>query len=265
MADASDAMFETLFEGAAAIFAEHAKTLRGYIRYQVEQRTLTQFLTAEPMSVLDVGGGSGTDAAWLASLGHHVTIIEPSAEQQEYAQRRFNFLLSDDQRSRIRTVLGTVDVLPKKAFASYDLVVIHGVAMLQPDAQAFVCSAVRFVKPGGLISLLEKGYYGTEARLVRLVKPKKLKELHDKRWMNSAIGIPVYSFKPEELERILQNAGATVLQWSGVRVVTADMDQKVADLDKQEIAEIVAIEFEQGRNPAIKAQGQMLHFIARKN
>lgn len=256
---------ESTFDGAAAIFAEHAKTLRGYIRYQVEQRTLHSLLGPAPLKILDVGGGSGIDAAWLASLGYYVTIIEPSTEQQEYAQRRFNFFLNDEQRPRIRTVLGTVDNTDKQELASYDVVLIHGVAMLQPNPQQFISSALRYAKSGALISLLEKGYYGTEARLIRQVKPKKLQELYLKRWMNSSIGIPVYSFKPEELEAMLLTAGALVEQWYGVRIATEDVDQRVADLDPKEVASIVDAEFEQGHDPAIRALGQMLHFIARKN
>jgi S-adenosylmethionine-dependent methyltransferase len=255
---------ESTFEGAAAIFAEHAKTVRGYVRYQVEQRTLQTVLDASPLRILDVGGGSGIDAAWLVALGHSVTIIEPSFEQQEYAQRRFNFFLNDEQRPRIRTVLGTVNDIDQKEIASYDVVLIHGVAMLQRDPQAFINSALKYAKPGALISLLEKGYYGTEARLIRQVKPKKLHELYQNRWMNSSIGIPVYSFKPEELEALLVAAGTVVEQWYGVRVATDDTDQRVADLDAAEVANIVDTEFEQGHDPSVRANGQMLHFIARK-
>lgn len=45
-------------------------------------------LPAAPAAILDVGAGSGRDAAWLAALGHTVLAVEPSASMREVAQRR---------------------------------------------------------------------------------------------------------------------------------------------------------------------------------
>ena len=38
--------------------------------------------------VFDVGAGTGRDAAWLASKGHEVVAIEPSAAMRGQGQRR---------------------------------------------------------------------------------------------------------------------------------------------------------------------------------
>lgn len=38
-----------------------------------------RFLHSEPMRVLDVGGGAGVYAGWLAELGHDVHVVEPVA------------------------------------------------------------------------------------------------------------------------------------------------------------------------------------------
>src|SRR5690606_1506279 len=40
-----------------------------------------------PSFMLDVGSGSGRDAAWLAKLGHIVTAVEPSRGMRELAMR----------------------------------------------------------------------------------------------------------------------------------------------------------------------------------
>ena len=44
-------------------------------------------LPAAPAYVLDIGAGSGRDAAWLASLGFDVVAVEPSAAMVREAQR----------------------------------------------------------------------------------------------------------------------------------------------------------------------------------
>ena len=43
------------------------------------------FLPKEPGLILDVGAGSGRDAAWLAARGHRVIAVEPSRTMREYA------------------------------------------------------------------------------------------------------------------------------------------------------------------------------------
>jgi protein-L-isoaspartate O-methyltransferase len=43
------------------------------------------FLPGQPGLILDVGAGSGRDAAWLASLGHEVIAVEPSEQMRARA------------------------------------------------------------------------------------------------------------------------------------------------------------------------------------
>ena len=40
-----------------------------------------------PARVLDIGAGTGRDAAALAALGHHVLAVEPTAELRRHSQR----------------------------------------------------------------------------------------------------------------------------------------------------------------------------------
>src|SRR3954468_7844177 len=73
-------------------------------------------------TILDVGAGSGRDAAWLASLGHEVVAAEPSAAMRAEAQ-----LLHPDPRIR-----WTDDALPEMAGVvrsglSFDAVLLSAV------------------------------------------------------------------------------------------------------------------------------------------
>ena len=43
---------------------------------------LAGVLPDQPALVLDVGAGSGRDAAWLASRGHEVIAVEPSKQMR---------------------------------------------------------------------------------------------------------------------------------------------------------------------------------------
>ena len=49
---------------------------------------LARLPTADGALALDVGAGSGRDAAWLAERGFEVVAVEPSRAMREEAQRR---------------------------------------------------------------------------------------------------------------------------------------------------------------------------------
>ncbi len=49
-------------------------------------RSWREFIPGRPAFVLDVGAGSGRDAAWLAKMGHQVVAAEPSPAMREQAR-----------------------------------------------------------------------------------------------------------------------------------------------------------------------------------
>jgi S-adenosylmethionine-dependent methyltransferase len=251
------------FDGAAVILNDYAKTLRGYVRYVVAQRNLEPFLTKKPMHVLDIGGGSGIDAAWLAHKGHRVTLLEASKAQRDAAQSRFNFLLQEADRKRITIIPGSYDDLPPEA-ANYDLVLLHGVAMYQREPAKFITKAATYLREGGTLSLLEKGYYGAQSRAIRRGNNGQLDSIRDSHVYINSMKLEAHAFKPEELEEILRNAKLSTIEWSGVRVITDEMFEYVADIDGNLLKDIMEAEYQQGRHSAIRGQGQMLHFIAQK-
>ncbi|MFG3363482.1 class I SAM-dependent methyltransferase [Streptomyces sp. NPDC048156] len=50
-------------------------------------RDVLKLVPAEPGRILDVGAGTGRDAAALAALGHSVVAVEPTAELRAHGQR----------------------------------------------------------------------------------------------------------------------------------------------------------------------------------
>ena len=100
--------------------------------------------------ILDVGSGSGRDAAWLAALGHDVVAIEPDA-----ALRREN-----EQHHPGGTYRLLADSLPTLAATcrtglSFDFILLNAVWMFVAPGQrerAFR-KLVTLLKPGGAIAL----------------------------------------------------------------------------------------------------------------
>jgi SAM-dependent methyltransferase len=63
---------------------------RGYWRLELERtkELLGRYLPPAPARVLDVGGGPGVYAEWLADAGYHVKLIDLVSLHVEHAQRR---------------------------------------------------------------------------------------------------------------------------------------------------------------------------------
>ncbi|MCX5397888.1 bifunctional 2-polyprenyl-6-hydroxyphenol methylase/3-demethylubiquinol 3-O-methyltransferase UbiG [Streptomyces sp. NBC_00102] len=103
-----------------------------------------------PSSVLDIGAGSGRDAAALSALGHTVVAVEPTAELRErgrviHAARPVEWL--DDELPELRAV--------RASGRRFDLVLLTAVWMhLDEDERAAGMETLgRVTAPGGLVVL----------------------------------------------------------------------------------------------------------------
>ncbi len=104
----------------------------------------------EGLMALDVGAGSGRDAAWLGSLGYEVVAVEPAAAMRDEGRRRHpggDIRWLDDRLPDLNQVHQTG--LP------FDLILLSAVWMHVPPAvrpRAFR-KLVTLLKPGGVLLL----------------------------------------------------------------------------------------------------------------
>ena len=111
-------------------------------------RWLDGLLPAVPALVLDVGAGTGRDAAWFAGLGHDVVAVEPAAAMRAEATRlhpgpRIRWL-----NDRLPDLAATL-----RLGLAFDLVLLSAVWMhLAPaDRPRALRKLVTLLKPGGLL------------------------------------------------------------------------------------------------------------------
>ena len=80
---------------------ERDRLAHGYSRLEFvrTQELLSRYLPSEPAHVLDVGGGPGAYAAWLADAGHRVRVIDATPlhveQARELAGSRFEAVEGD--------------------------------------------------------------------------------------------------------------------------------------------------------------------------
>ena len=138
-----------------AAYNEAAPQLfEGYERMQFDSvhREVEDLLPESPCSVLDVGAGSGRDAAWFAKRGHNVVAVEPSAPMLEAGRERH-------KSSRIHWLDDRLPALEKvlRSKSSFDLVWVSAVWHHLPAGQRHRAfrKLVSVLSPGGsmMISL----------------------------------------------------------------------------------------------------------------
>jgi SAM-dependent methyltransferase len=116
----------------------------GHLERDRTMELLRRALPPAPARVLDVGGGPGVYAAWLASLGYEVTLVEPVARHREQAAAHGTFAVeAGDARG-----LTAGD-------ATYDAVLLLGPLyhLVEPaDRAQALREAARVVRPGGVIA-----------------------------------------------------------------------------------------------------------------
>ncbi|HWO67081.1 MAG TPA: class I SAM-dependent methyltransferase [Umezawaea sp.] len=119
-------------------------TGRGLLELLRTQDVLRRHLPHAPAKILDVGGGPGTHAEWLAADGHRVHLVDPVPLHVQQANALFG----------VRATLGDARALTA-ADAAYDVVLLCGPLyhLINPEDRLRAWSeAARVARPGGLVA-----------------------------------------------------------------------------------------------------------------
>ena len=146
------------------------RPMRRLIQTQVHA-WLDGMLPPAPALVLDVGAGSGRDAAWLARLGHDVVAVEPSAAMRAEGERRH----SD---TGVRWVADHLPALPAihRLGLTFDLILLSGVwqHVTPIERERAMRKLLGLLRPGGVLALtLRHG----PAEVERAMHPVSLAEV----------------------------------------------------------------------------------------
>jgi S-adenosylmethionine-dependent methyltransferase len=107
---------------------------------------------ARPLTVLDVGGGTGGFAVPLATDGHQVTVVDASPDALAALTRR---AAEAGVADRVRAVQGDGDALGDLvAPDSADVVLCHSLLEVVDDPATVVKALATALRPGGVASVL---------------------------------------------------------------------------------------------------------------
>jgi 2-polyprenyl-3-methyl-5-hydroxy-6-metoxy-1,4-benzoquinol methylase len=173
-----------------------------------------------PLRVLDVGGGSGMFAVPLARLGHDVTVVDPSADALATLHRRAqNAGVAD----RVRGVQGDGDRLRDAigaAAGEYDVALCHSVLEVVDDPAATLRHLAGAVRREGQVSVATVNRAGAVLARALGGHPVEALALLEDRDPSPGRSRPARRrFSPEELLRLVTDAGLSPGNWRGISVV----------------------------------------------
>lgn len=192
------------------------------------------------LDVLDLGGGTGSDAVRIAALGHRVTVVDPSPDALASSARR-----AAEAGVDVEGRLGdSSDLGEHVAPASVDLVVCHGVLEHVPDPGQAVDAAREVLRPGGWLSVLVPGRVAAVASRAATGDFEGARALvdavPDATWDLASLG--PRRWLPEELEGLLAGRGLVPGGSRGVRVVSDEVPGVVVDGSAGAREELFALE-----------------------
>lgn len=135
---------------------------------------LRDLLPKTSATVLDIGAGSGRDAAWLSAKGYDVVAVEPSASMRAagaaiHAHSPVRWI--NDRLPALATV--------SKSGLSFDLILLSAVWMHLPvgDRPRAFRKIINLLKPGGLLAIALRDGPLDQARGIHPVLPEELEGL----------------------------------------------------------------------------------------
>lgn len=102
------------------------------------------------LDIVDVGGGTGGLAVPLATLGHNVTVVDPSPDALAAAQRRAAEVAVS--LTAVQGEAASVDSLAGHAAA--DLIICHNVLEYVDSPADAMAAVARVLRPAGTVSVL---------------------------------------------------------------------------------------------------------------
>lgn len=217
---------------------------------------------ASRLDILDLGGGTGSDAVRLAQAGHTVTVVDPSPDALASLHRRSVEL---GVERAVAAILGdTADLADHVAAASIDLVLCHGVLEHVDDPDEAVAAAAQALRPGGHISVvvasrhaavfaraLSGDFTAAEHLLLRSVADWDLKADGPRKFVTA------------EMDQLLAAHGFRVVDTNALRVFVDLVPSSFIDSEPGARAQLYALEQRAKKSAEFAALAAGLQSIAR--
>jgi S-adenosylmethionine-dependent methyltransferase len=220
------------------------------------------------LDIVDAGGGTGGFAVPLASLGHNVTVIDPSPDSLAGAERR-----AAEMNVSLRMVQGDVaDLATVAGEASADLVLCHSVLEYVDSPADAMASIAQVLRPSGAVSVL------AASSVAAVIHRALAGRFDDARRLLAGIGTGTGAGRPAgasaearpaqprrftlaAVVSLIEGAGLRVGSAHGVRVFADLVPGMFADTDPGAADALLALEQAASAHPAFHDIATQFHIV----
>ncbi len=120
----------------------------GPLEFERNKDLISRFLPPKKSVVVDVGGGPGHYASWMAVMGHKVILIDPVPKHIQQAEKR-----SKQSKKAFQCIPGEAQTLPLENRCA-DVVILHGPLYHLQEYSARIAAlneAKRILKMDGIV------------------------------------------------------------------------------------------------------------------
>ncbi|MGD2252341.1 MAG: class I SAM-dependent methyltransferase [Anaerolineales bacterium] len=234
------------------------------------QEILSRYLPDPPATILDVGGGPGAYATWLAGMGYQVHLLDPvplHLEQAEQASQK-------QPESPIASInLGEARKLSQED-GSIDALLLLGPLYHLTDSndrRAALLEAHRVLKPGGLLAAAGISRFAStlagliddhldDAEFRRIVQRDLTDGQHRNPTEKPSYFTTAFFHHPAELKEEIEQAGfalESIMAIEGVAVFLGDLEARWQDASRRELL-LEALRWLEGDPSIVGITGHLL-------
>jgi ubiquinone/menaquinone biosynthesis C-methylase UbiE len=227
----------------------------GELEFVRTQTIILHYIPSPPAFVLDVGGGPGAYACWLARQGYAVHLVDPMPLHLEQAKQASQ----EQPETPIQSIaLGDARELDHSD-GSFDVVLLLGPLYhltQRDDRITALCEAFRVLKPGGVLfavgisrfaSTLQgliDGYFYADASFMDIAQQDLIDGQHRNPSNTPRYFTTAFFHHPAELQNELGEAGfrvEEVLAIEGAAVFLQDLEARWSDpLHRKQLLQTIA-------------------------
>lgn len=243
---------------------------RGSVRTAVVWRALREVLQQRVadtgrarLDILDTGGGTGGFAVPLATLGHCVTVVDPSPDSLAALERRAAEAgVTESVRGVQGDAAGLLDIV---AAGSVDIVLCHSVLEVVDDPAAALATVTETLRPGGVVSVLAANRAAVVMhRAIAGRFDEALHALRDPAGRYGASDPVPRRFASSDLELLVASTGLAVFAAHAVRVFSDLVPGGLLDADPLLTDALLELEAAAAERPEFRDVATQLHVLARR-
>jgi S-adenosylmethionine-dependent methyltransferase len=208
-------------------------------------------------TVLDAGCGTAEIAYLLASKNTDMVLSDISEKMLQQARDVFSESLPEVP---VNFVHASIQQLPEKLQQRFDLVLCHAVLEWMEQPKVAIETLVKFVEPGGYLSLM---FFNRNSLVMRQMLNGNLKKLKSENFQDKKTTLtPISPLEPETVYQWLEHEGLSILRKTGIRVMYDYMAGNVRS--KRTFEDILEMEKRYSGQEPFRSLGRYIHVVCQK-